>query len=59
MNPIGRPVGGCHSSPSLVLLWYGGAALPVQAAPQGGQDVLDGLLPPPGLGDLLSKYTLW
>ena len=36
--------GGSHSSPSLALLWHGSAALPVQAALQGRQDVLDCLL---------------
>ena len=40
--------GGSHSSPLLVLLQHGSTPLPVQAAPQGGQDVLDSLLPLPG-----------
>ena len=40
--------GGSHSSSSLVLLQHGGAPLPVQATPQGGQEVLDSLLPPLG-----------
>ena len=39
-----RPGGSC-GSPLLVLLQYGSVPSPVQAAPRGGQDVLDSLLP--------------
>ena len=39
-------LGGSHSSPLLVLLQHGSVPFPLQTAPQGGQEVLDSLLPP-------------
>ena len=44
--PVGGWAGGGCSSPLLVLLQHGSAPSPVQVAPQGGQDVLDSILPP-------------